>query len=172
MNDIKKYSAWGIVLDPERRRILVTKKLSNKDQTIKVLLALFLIQPEYVIKKFKWGFTKGKVKNWDDKQETALKEIFEEWGINSEDLMLIKHLWTFTKNKEYGTKDVDMSLYIINKSYAKPHPWDSTHIAARIDIDHAMTVIKNGEERTFLKSVIKDIEEVCNTYQKSKTKIQ
>ncbi len=96
MPKITKHSAGGIVLDPKTEKILLTKKLAQKEYAAtlkKGLLNLFLINPEETIKKFKIGtFTKGKREFGETIEQTALQEIQEEGGIDPQDIIQHKYL--------------------------------------------------------------------------------
>lgn len=168
MEQIMKHSAGGIVLDPKTEKILLTKKLAKwefKARIIKSLLQLFNITSESAIKKFKlWWFTKGKIEKWHTNTYTALNEIEEEGGIDHNDLIMIKRLWTFTKKKFYGFKEVEMFLYTIYKEYSKLQPSDIRHIAAFIELNKAVDIMQSTEEKAFLKYIQEEIQEVLNTH--------
>lgn len=163
-----KYSAWGIVIDPKYQKILITKKISKNEDIgniIQSVFRLFKMQPEEIIQKYKGWMTKGKIDKWYSNEESARKEIEEEGWINRDDLILIKHLWIFTKRKKYGIKKIDMFLYIIDKEYNKLlQPSDKWHIAAFIDISKIPNVIQSKKEKDFFSYIQKDIEEIINMY--------
>lgn len=169
MEKIVKHSAWGIVLDPKAQKIVLTKKLSKyeiKAKIIKSLFNLLRIDPETAIKVFKGWLTKGKIEEWHSKAWTACNEIREEWGVNPRDFIFEKNLWTFTKNKRYGLKEVEMFLYTTQQKISKLEPTDTRHIAAFIDIAEAPKLMQSKEEKAFLLSVQEEIEKVLTNYDK------
>ena len=46
----------------------------------------------FIKKNGRWEFPKGRLKKGDKKKEAAIREIFEETGINKKDLEVIKSL--------------------------------------------------------------------------------
>jgi hypothetical protein len=161
MDNIKKYSAGGIVIDPRTEKIVLTKKLAKKEYVAMIRKLLYNIikrTPEETIKKFKlWAFTKGKIERWWTIQQTALQEIEEESWIKEKDIVLQKHLWSFLKQKQYGFKKVEMFLYVLTKEYLELNPTDKRHIAAFIDLHKAEEYMQNEEEKKFFLKVKDEI---------------
>jgi len=165
-----KYSAGGIVVDSKTEKILLTKKLAQKEykaQMIKSLLHLLKINPETTLQKFKlWCFTKGKIENNNTKEQTAFQEIEEEWWLKKADILQKKYLWSFTKKKKYGYKEVDMFLYITNKEPWQLQPTDKRHIAAFIEIDKVIDTMENKEEKIFFSSIKQEIKDILIEHKK------
>lgn len=166
---IQKYSAWGIVVHPKTGKIILTKKLAKKKYAAKLrktMYQLLDINPEKAIKKFKlWTFTKGKIEENDTIEQTALKEILEEWGIKEEHLIQHKYLGKYTKQKKYGTKEIDMFLYILTKEYEILEPTDKRHIATYIDIHQVEKYMQNEDEKAFFIQIKNEIIQTFLAYQ-------
>ena len=169
MEKSKKFSSGGIVIDTKNKKILLTQRLSineEESQTMHKLFDILDLPPEFLFEKLKWCFTKGTIEKWETAIEAACREIEEEWWIPSQELAFEKDVWSFTKEKAKTIKEIKMALFRIDKEYiTHPRPTDPRHIARFIDIHKAIEILHSEEERAFLLSIQKDIEEVFTTYQ-------
>jgi len=167
MEEKSKKSAGCIVINPETKEMLVTRKLSQykyKANIMKAIIKILHISPEKALHILKGWFTKGKIELGHTILGTAIKETIEEWWISADDLNVLQQLWSFIKTKKYGYKEVYMLLWTTHKKHKGLKPTDSRHIAAFIDIQKVPEILQSEEEKTFLWSIQEEIQEILNTY--------
>lgn len=163
----RTHSAGGIVVDPQNQTILLTKKLAeklDKANIKKSILCLFFSTNKNIIEKLKlWTFTKWKVENNLSIEETAIKEVAEEWGISPDYLQKYKYLWKYTKNKKNEKKQVDMFLYLLTKNDLDLNPTDNRHISAFVDLNTAEKYISNKAEKKFFLEIKDEIKKFLDS---------
>ena len=164
MEKPRKFSSGGIVVDTKNKKILLTQRISQENKAW--LVNILDLPGEHIFEQIKWCFTKGTIEEWETVIEAAYREIEEEWWIPSQELIFERELWFFTKEKTKTIKEIKMALFIIDKWYTEtPKPTDLRHIARFITLEKAIEIMHSEEEKTFLLSIQKDIEEVFTTYQ-------
>ncbi len=150
-------SGWIVInhrnsLNPSNREALATKKVAEYEwdakSIIKNIKRKWLTQQQ-AIQELKWWFTKGKVDSWNTIEETANKEIVEEWGIPLNEIRNIWHINDFLKEKEYGKKLIKMFLYITLKEPSALKPTDMRHISAFFKFNEFPNIIESKNEKWF-----------------------
>jgi hypothetical protein len=152
---MKKQCAWWIVINKEWK-ILLTKQIDSDlvkaKETLKKLKKKYNNNITKIMELWDCGFTKWKIKKWNKKIDTAIKEIEEEWWRIEWEIKKIWKLWSFQKKKKYGSKQITMFLFR-TESNNELKPSDKRHISGRFDIDTALEIVKLKEKNFLLKHI-------------------
>lgn len=164
--DIAVTSAWGIVVDKRTMEIQIQTKLHNNELIAilkKTANKITGLSDKDAIIIHKWWFTKGKVEKGEEIEQTIFREIEEEWWIPKEYLKFIKDVWSFTKKKDYGYKEVKMRIYELLEDRhlvadkKKLQPTDKRHIATFFPLHEIEWAMKSEEERKFFRTIKHEI---------------
>ncbi len=143
-------SSWCIVVDKEDKTVVLTYKMSEK-QTKKLLT---ILSREDMLATKNLCFTKGKIENGINEEETAKKETEEEAWILTDEIIIQKKIWSFSKKKTYGKKIIHMYTATTKNEYNDEnlHPSDPRHRAIKVNIDQVAELLGKQEEKDFRKS--------------------
>lgn len=148
-------AAWGIVANPETKKILMTIKNTDPEERSKILKEITINSQESLLKILKkiWcEFTKWKVEEGQSKKETAFRELEEEWGVERENITKVKDLGEYTEHcKKHRIKTINMSLYELLTQQDKYIPTDKKHIPIWLSVEDAIKYNKHPAEKKFLK---------------------
>lgn len=138
----KKFSAGGIVLNGRGEVVLVSQKVS-------------------------WSFPKGGIKKGENELEAAMREIWEESGIDR--LELIAELGSILRPKiarkgergDFEMKKITMFLFTTTQKKLKPNDSDNPE-ALWIKIEEVVERLTHEKDKEFFLSVMDQVKKHSN----------
>lgn len=100
-----------------------------------------------------WSFPKGHIEDGETKEETARREILEETGIES--VQLIEDLGSYiraTRKSDSIMKDISLMLFHTEESKTKPQ-LSETPVVEWIPIDDVASKLTYTEEKKFFEKI-------------------
>ena len=116
-----------------------------------------------VSQKNSWSLPKGHIEAGETIFDAATREIKEETGITTDDLIFIRSLGSYTRNKisEDGKNEEpdtlrELHMFLFSTTYDKPlTPVDSDNPEARwVTGEEATTLLTHPKDREFIKNIV------------------
>lgn len=99
-----------------------------------------------------WGLPKGHVEENETEEETAIREVFEETGINAKIIDNFREIITY-KPKENSVKDVVFFIGEAETDNIKPQ-LEEVSETDFIEVNEALKLISHEDEKTLLQSAV------------------
>ena len=135
---MKEYSAGGVVI--HECKILLLKKVYGD-----------------------WVLPKGKIEPNETKSKTAIREVYEETGVNSKIIKKIGYAgYNYYYKNQKVDKRVDYYLMKYESGNLRPQKEEGFSLAEFIDYETAIEILKHSSEKQMVINAMKFYREIEN----------